>query len=429
MSQNRAPLVLFRTRFFGRDPRDQIPDYEWKDRFTSDQSRLNEADAVVFHIPDLRETPIESTPRRSGQVWVAWCKESTMTYQRSSDMWAPYLPSLAAWRQARHTPLSQRTATAPVAMFQSAREDHSGRFGFATELMQHIEVHSYGRVLNNRTLSGPDLRRVTKHQTIAAYPFCLAFENSIATDYVTEKIYDCLMAGTVPIYLGTPDVAEFVPEGSYIDATAHGGPRGLAAYLKHLLERPDEYASYLAWRDRPLPASLVAMTVSVSVDHFLRLLDRLPPRPDTPHVTASFPGNPPTIDAPVERIDTPPITASPVGAAPERAPDAARQNAPALLRRVIAWASRLSPLRIKLVKAAMLAAVWLVGLFFLDAGWTAPLFAATATVAWLAGARWIQHVGAAVLVVAILVRIGAIPSTADWRALIPNSHAPDATAK
>ena len=67
MSQNRAPLVLFRTRFFGIDPRDQIPDYEWKDRFTSDQSRLNEADAVVFHIPDLRGTPIEATPRRSGR--------------------------------------------------------------------------------------------------------------------------------------------------------------------------------------------------------------------------------------------------------------------------------------------------------------------------------------------------------------------------
>ena len=111
----------------------------------------------------------------------------TMTYQRSSDIWAPYLPSLAAWRQARHAPLPQRTATAPVVMFQSAREDHSGRLGFATELMQNIEVHSYGRVLNNRALSGPDLRRVTKQQTIAAYPFCLAFENSFAADWRRDR--------------------------------------------------------------------------------------------------------------------------------------------------------------------------------------------------------------------------------------------------
>jgi hypothetical protein len=318
-------------------------------------------------------------------------------------------------------------------MFQSAREDHSGRLGFATELMQNIEVHSYGRVLNNRALSGPDLRRVTKHQTISTYPFCLAFENSIDTDYVTEKIYDCLMAGTVPIYLGTPDVAEFVPEGSYIDATAHGGPRGLAAYLKHLLERPDEYASYLAWRDKPLPASLVAMTESVSVDHFLRLLDQLPPRPDTPPMVVGLPTNPSVIDVPDQQNVTPPVTAVP-NSAPhprpeEHAPDTGRQDVPAFLRRIIARASRLSPLRIKLVKAAMVAAVWLVGLFFLDAGWLTPLFAATATVAWLAGARWIQHVGAAALVVAILVRIGAVPPPADWRALIPISHAPVANGR
>jgi hypothetical protein len=417
MSESRAPLILFRTKFFQIDPLEQIPNYEWKDRFTSDQSRLNEADAVVFHIPDLRETPI-ATPRRPGQVWVAWCKESTvnfpelsdpnfmrpydltMTYQRSSDIWAPYIPSIAAWRHARHSPLPQRTATAPVAMFQSSPLDHSGRIGFAAEMMQYIEVHSYGRTLNNRTLSGPDLRRVTKQETIAAYPFCLAFENSIAPDYVTEKIYDCLLARTVPIYLGTPDVAGFVPGGSYIDATAHGGPRGLAAYLHHLLQQPDEYRSYLSWRDKPLPAGLLAMTESASIDNFLRLLDQLTPRADPPPIV---------VDLPTRATET-------------------EMERPAHLRRLISFANNLSPLRKKVIKAAIIATVWLVGLVFLDVGWPSLLLAATATLGWLAGARWLQHLGAATVVIAILVRIGAVPPPADWRALIPNSHAPDAIA-
>ena len=332
--------------------------------------------------------------------------------------------------------MPQRTATAPVVMFQSASLDHSGRIGFTAQMMEHIKVHSYGRILNNRTLSGPDLRRLTKHQTIAAYPFCLAFENSITTDYVTEKIYDCLLAGTVPIYLGTPDVAEFVPEGSYIDATAHGGPRGLAAYLKHLLERPEEYASYLAWRDKPLPAALVAMTESVSVDHFLRLLDRLPPRPDALHVIVNLPTNPSMTEMRDRCNDTPPETANSDSTAqailakysPEPGPLGSLDVLARLLR-VIAFASHLTPLRTRLVKAAMVAAVWLVGLIFLNAGWPTPLFAATATVAWLAGARWIQHVGAAAVVVAILVRIGALPPPADWRALILSSHAPVRTAR
>ena len=31
-------------------------------------------------------------------------------------------------------------------------------------------------------------------------------ENSIRYDYLTEKIWDALLAGCVPIYMGTPDV-------------------------------------------------------------------------------------------------------------------------------------------------------------------------------------------------------------------------------
>ena len=45
----------------------------------------------------------------------------TMTYQRSSDFWAPYLPSLAAWRQ-----VSSRAAVA-AANGDGTRSDVSVR--------------------------------------------------------------------------------------------------------------------------------------------------------------------------------------------------------------------------------------------------------------------------------------------------------------
>ena len=38
----------------------------------------------------------------------------------------------------------------------------------------------------------------------ARYKFALALENSLAHDYVTEKFYQPLLAGAVPIYLGVP---------------------------------------------------------------------------------------------------------------------------------------------------------------------------------------------------------------------------------
>ena len=230
----------------------------------------------------------------------------------------------------------------------------------------------------------------------------------MATDYVTEKIYDCLLAGTVPIYLGTTDIAEFVPPGSYIDATAHGGPSGLAVYLRHLLERPDEYRCYLAWRDKPLPAKLVAMTESVSVDHFLRLLDRLPPRPDVL----------PAIAVPDAAARTTPVLGSRDPANDETFDARTSRD------RVTATVKRLTPLKISVIKAAMVVTVWLVALIFMNVGWASPLLAVTATLAWLAGARWTQHFAAAAVVLAILVRIGAVPPPADWHGLMSNLHAP-----
>ncbi|OBQ67627.1 glycosyltransferase family 10 fucosyltransferase [Mesorhizobium erdmanii] len=296
-----SPIILFYTSYFGK-PVDiaAIPECGSPVEWTNDRRRLSEATAVVFHLPDFRE--IADARKYGGQDWVAWSMESrrnyplmadprfmrhfdiTMTYETGSDVWAPYLPPHAFWQKARASPIARKTETALAVHFQSSKFDDSRRGALVAELSHHVGVDRYGRHQPNRHVEGPDLGRQTKLEIISRYPFCLALENSIAPDYVTEKMFDPLAAGTVPVYLGAPNAARFVPENSYIDAASFGSPAQLAAYLRHLVETPAEYQAYFAWRDRPLPERLadwitqseVAPTCRLAALVHRRLAERQP---------------------------------------------------------------------------------------------------------------------------------------------------------
>lgn len=283
------PLVLFYTGFFRRPVRPKWHHlFPW--RWTADRDLLPRADVVVFHIPDIAPEAIAVLPKRPGQCWVAWSKECVvhfpqladpafmqrfdleMTYRRAADIWVPYLPTARQWRRARLAPVAAKTAAAPVAMFQSSTLDRSGRTAYATELARYIAIDSYGTVMNNKTLPDGDRGTATKTATIGAYRFCIAFENARAPDYVTEKLFQPLFAGAVPIYLGAPNVDAFVPDPDcYINVDAHAGPEALAAYLRRLIDNPAEYERFHAWRSRPLPPALAQMIAQLGINHLTRM--------------------------------------------------------------------------------------------------------------------------------------------------------------
>jgi hypothetical protein len=284
------PLIVFATRYFQRAPPfDQIPT-EVLGHFSDDRSKLKDADAVIFHIPDFTYRRFGDTPKYRGQLWVAWSMESDINYElqadpvflrhfdlsigykRSADLWAGYMPPLEEWQRAKRAPLAMLRKAAIAVMFQSAAENQSGRIELAKTLMKHMHIDSYGKVLHNCDLEQPDRGAATKKEIIGRYYFCLAFENSISTDYVTEKLFEPLMAGTVPVYLGAPNAQEFAPHHSFIRADEYGGAKGLADYLHHLREHPDEYQAYLAWRDKPLPQSLSDLALRIQHQNVWRHL-------------------------------------------------------------------------------------------------------------------------------------------------------------
>ena len=107
------------------------------------------------------------------------------------------------------------------------------------------------------------------------YKFYLALENSESDFYVTEKLYQPLAMGAVPVYIGAPNVRDFAPAGSYIDARAFGSPQALATFLLSLASDEDAYTRYLAWKARP-PASQLSAGVHAALNaSFARLVCKL----------------------------------------------------------------------------------------------------------------------------------------------------------
>lgn len=282
-------LILLYNSFFGTYPDfagfDCIPpDVE----FTIDRSRLREADAVVFHLPWPRE--IHDAIKYPGQLWIGWSMESRMHtgvwndtkvmthfdlrmgFDRNYDVWSPYLPPLEAWAEVVRRPLEAKTEPNPMVLIQSTDSDRSGRDAFAIELMQHLAVDSYGRFQNNRSMPVPDQGIATKLQLISRYRFCLALENTIEGDYVTEKFFQPLQIGTVPVYRGAPNIEDFAPgDHCYIDASKYDSPRELARHLTALAADEAEYARYHEWRSRPFRPGFLKLLEDSRVEPFCRL--------------------------------------------------------------------------------------------------------------------------------------------------------------
>ena len=80
------------------------------------------------------------------------------------------------------------------------------------------------------------------------YKFYLAFENSLCQDYITEKFFDSLYVGMVPVVYGYGDYSRVAPKGSYIDASDFPTMKSLADYLLYLDRTPHEYEKYFEWR-------------------------------------------------------------------------------------------------------------------------------------------------------------------------------------
>ena len=97
----------------------------------------------------------------------------------------------------------------------------------------------------------------SKVEALRQYKIHLAFENGDSPGYISEKIYHAFEAGVLPVWMGTRDIAEAVPKGSYIDVAEFNTPDDVANYLKLVLENETLYNSYFEWKKKPFDPEYV----------------------------------------------------------------------------------------------------------------------------------------------------------------------------
>lgn len=77
-------------------------------------------------------------------------------------------------------------------------------------------------------------------------------------DYVTEKVWDALVAGCVPIYMGSPTVRSILPDPAGVIVYGPGGNASTVEELDALVHRiGNDKAAYerlVAWKHKPVRA-------------------------------------------------------------------------------------------------------------------------------------------------------------------------------
>jgi hypothetical protein len=147
-----------------------------------------------------------------------------------------------------------KTATAMAVAVISNCAGHNGRLQYIRKLVAAgVTVHHMGQCDHNHDWSPPGGeskgRFVDKIDMLRTYKFTLAFENTNFNDYVTEKYFQPLVAGSVPVYMGAANSEIYAPAPhSVIRTDDFPSPEALARYMIYLASNEEAYNALLSWK-------------------------------------------------------------------------------------------------------------------------------------------------------------------------------------
>lgn len=103
------------------------------------------------------------------------------------------------------------TKTKKISVITSNKQftdGHKRRYDFVMRLKEHFgdAIDLYGRGVKDFE---------DKWDVLADYKYSIAIENFVLDDWITEKLYDCFLAHTFPIYYGCPNLEKYFPGASF----------------------------------------------------------------------------------------------------------------------------------------------------------------------------------------------------------------------
>ena len=116
-------------------------------------------------------------------------------------------------------------------------EGHRRRYDFALRLKSYFgdTLHLYGRGINEFS---------DKYETLAKYRYSIAIENFTCQHWFTEKLYDCYLAHTFPLYHGCPNIAQYFGNDSFKPIDISSFDQTVQS-IKSLIDSDSHYESHL----------------------------------------------------------------------------------------------------------------------------------------------------------------------------------------
>ncbi|MFT7155564.1 MAG: hypothetical protein ACI8Q1_000566 [Parvicella sp.] len=142
-----------------------------------------------------------------------------------------------------------------IRWFENNHPDQLEFYGFGWDLLTFDESKLTRRLNRVSFLKG--LRRLLKSEhpsykgivaqkahVLRQYKFSICYENAQEIPgYITEKIFDSMCAGCIPIYWGAPNISDYIPDRCFINRLDFNTYEDLYQYLNEMSQ--EEYDSRL----------------------------------------------------------------------------------------------------------------------------------------------------------------------------------------